>query len=142
MGRFKDVDSLNGDIVPLFCGRLLSEGVLLNGSGARMIKGVPSKCHDNAQWYADAHPAATWWTGLALNEDADGGGWVSHSWAVTSHGAIIETTARRCLYFGLPAAMDDSLEDEFMPAERRRIEDNFCRLRELRAGIFATCVIE
>ena len=140
-GSFRDVDSLGSDIVPGFAARLLSEGVLLDGSGARLAEGRPSKCHDNGQDYVALHPAATWWTGLGLNMDEDGGGWASHSWAVTSHGAIIETTVRRRFYFGLPAALDESLEDEFTPSDVRRAEGNFRRLRDLRAGVFATCAI-
>jgi hypothetical protein len=140
-GGFGNIDSLGSDIVPAFASRLLAEGVLLDGAGAKMVEGRPSKCHDNAQDYARAHPAATWWTGLALNHYEHGNGWASHSWAVTSHGAIIETTERRQLYFGLPAALDESLGDEFLPSDVRRIEGNFRRLRDLRAGVFATCAM-
>ena len=66
---------------------------------------------------------------------------MSHSWAVTSHGAIIETTARRRLYFGLPAALDESLDDQFAPSDIRRIEGNFRRLRDSRSGVFATRLV-
>ena len=103
---------------------LLANGRTFEGAGARVIVGEPSRCHENAQLYARLHPAAIWWTGLALSDD---GLWRSHSWAMTSHGALIETTQKRLRYFGIPAALDPVFADEFSLSDRARIRRRFGR---------------
>jgi hypothetical protein len=103
---------------------LLANGRAFEGASARVIRGEPSRCHENAQLYARLHPAAIWWAGLALSDD---GLWRSHSWVMTSHGALIETTERRLRYFGIPAALDPVFADEFSPADRTRIRRRFGR---------------
>jgi hypothetical protein len=108
-------DGLAGELEPLFVQALLTQGIVSDGRNARLVPGAPSRCHENAARYVALHPAAAWWTGLALSDD---GRWRVHSWAVTSHGTLVETTTPRLRYLGLPAAFDPIFVDEFSPARR------------------------
>lgn len=88
--------------------RLLSSGELMDGSGAIMMPGIVSGCHENSARLAKEQ-GMTCWTGLALSLD---GCWRVHSWAVNKDGAVVETTVERVLYFGIPlsgAEVDDLL---------------------------------
>lgn len=115
---------LANEFEPAGVALLLSSGRVFEGAGARLVPGIPSRCHENAQSYTRAHPWAIWWSGLALSAD---GRWRSHSWAMTARGAIIETTEARVRYFGIPAALDPVFVDEFSPADKARIRRRFAR---------------
>lgn len=115
---------LASEFEPAGVALLLLSGRVFAGTGIRLVPGIPSRCHENAQNYTKAHPWALWWSGLALSSD---GGWRSHSWAMTSRGAIIETTEQRLRYFGIPAALDPVFADDFSNADRTRIRRRFAR---------------
>lgn len=110
---------LEAEFEPVVVDLLLTAGLVFEGAGARLVVGRPSRCHDNAQDYAERHPAAIWWTGLGLSPD---GAWRSHSWVTTGHGAVIETTEARVRYLGIPAAFDPSFDEAFNSADRARIK--------------------
>lgn len=114
---------------PSFVASLLTDGRIFRtdpaalGSAVRVLAGAPSQCHENARRYAQRHPAAVWWTGLALS--AADSAWRSHSWITTGRGVLLETTEPRSLYFGLPAAFDSSFEEDFTQADRARLRRRF-----------------
>jgi hypothetical protein len=63
-----------------------------------MKKGEPRDCHNNVIAMFRAGRVDGIGTGYALSDD---GLWRSHSWGVRANGTIIETTERRCSYFGV-----------------------------------------
>lgn len=107
----------------LAAGRVFGADPTTSNAPLRLLAGAPGQCHENARRYAQQHPAAVWWTGLALS--AADGAWRSHSWITTGQGALLETTEPRVLYFGLPAAFDPSLEEDFIQADRARLRRRF-----------------
>ena len=113
---------LDLDFPTIFVARLKAHGRFFDGSLARLVLGSPSQCHDNAEEYTELHPTAVWWTGFALSED---GRWRVHSWVLTGHSALVETTEKRVLYFGLPAALDPTFDDRFSRSDMSRIRRRY-----------------
>jgi hypothetical protein len=84
--------------------QIIQKGLACKGWAARMIKGQPCRCHQNAGNLADRNPNVRVATGYALSPD---GLWRCHSWAVdttigfsTSGHHVVETTERRVAYYG------------------------------------------
>lgn len=100
--------SLGGEAVVLWndnngpygVAHLIEQGSLFNKQGLEVIKGEPSRCHENvfALW-ANKPDDYLIVTGYGLSDD---GIWRPHSWCVDRKtGKIIETTERREEYFGV-----------------------------------------
>lgn len=94
--------------------QILERGQLWFGDKIKMMKGEPSQCHANAcelyQNNKKTHEIAIA-TGYALSAD---GLWRQHSWLVKRNVRsinIIETTAKRVLYFGF--VMTECEAEEF-----------------------------
>jgi hypothetical protein len=105
---------LRAELTASFVAALLAKGLWEKGDTAILRPGMPNRCHDNARQAASTDIEMVHMSGLALSAD---GIWRVHSWLVDSHHIIIETTVRRTLYFGLPAADDNALH----PRRLRRL---------------------
>lgn len=84
---------------------ILNRGQLWYGDIAKVIKGKPSRCHENASLYFlknnhNCNPGVLICTGYAISDD---GMWRQHSWCICKKAnktQIIETTVKRVAYFG------------------------------------------
>jgi len=81
--------------------KILERGVLLDGKTVKLMKGLPSQCHQNSAlcWMANQDKTLLM-TGYGLSDDAL---WRQHSWVIwikKSGVQIIETTEPRRAYFG------------------------------------------
>jgi hypothetical protein len=110
--------------------RVVSRGFLLDGAGARQVKGQPSDCHANSLGvWAKAPTRTAMMTGYALSED---GMWREHSWAVerTKTGTrVIETTTSRVAYFGFIRSPEEI--SELVSEKPRRSQDLVERMRRV-----------
>jgi len=92
------------------------------GDDARHAPGAPSDCHDNVLALLATGttpcglPVGTAWTGYALSDD---GLWRQHSWA-DSDGTVIETTAPRTAYAGVPTSRRTSRRTSRQPSGGHR----------------------
>jgi hypothetical protein len=87
---------------------LVGEHGRLWTSGARLVPGPPSMCHQNAVSLWRDGAAAAIGTGYALSDD---GLWRGHSWGFGSDGTLVETTEPRLAYFGVRLA--DEMAERF-----------------------------
>jgi hypothetical protein len=71
-----------------------------DGSAARLERGEPNGCHQNAARLVLSGRVAALGTGYALSDDEL---WREHSWGVHKDGTIVETTEMRVAYFGVTA---------------------------------------
>jgi len=78
---------------------LLTEGTIVSGADAEMVKGRPSDCHENCRELVSWDRTLVAHYGYALSDD---GIWREHSWCMQRDGRIIETTVARVAYFGAP----------------------------------------
>lgn len=95
--------------------RILDEGRPFKPRGTILMKGEPSRCHDNVLYLWDANrKRVEACTGYALSSD---GLWRSHSWGLTKdRGKVVETTEKRKAYFGFcysPKEAEQQLGDIF-----------------------------
>ena len=95
-----------GEGAMLFGGRLffidevLREGRFL-GPTDQLISGTPGFCHWNVyERSSELGCTDQAWSGFAFSRDL--GIWVEHSWLTDLNGRVLETTAARDLYFGIP----------------------------------------
>lgn len=117
--------------------RVVARGVLLEGAGARLARGEPSRCHGNAArlWRAEPGSRAIM-TGYALSPD---GLWREHSWiAAAGRGGaphLVETTQARVAYFGFLRTPEEAVE--LLPewADRWPEETQEERLERMRARL-------
>jgi hypothetical protein len=91
--------------------KMLERGQLWYGDRIDMLKGTPSRCHENSSlcWYANIDRVVLC-TGYALSED---GMWREHSWCVDIRprkNRIIETTVPRIAYFGFAMTKEEAFE--------------------------------
>lgn len=91
---------------------IMKYGQFWLGKSALLMKGVRSRCHNNAcrLWINNKHNTRIC-TGYALSKD---GIWRQHSWLIMLNRAsnkIIETTVKRVAYFGF--VMDEETAEEF-----------------------------
>jgi hypothetical protein len=84
---------------------LLESGFVRDGAG-RLELGEPSHCHSNtASLFMDGS-VTTIVTGYALSSD---GLWRPHTWGIDAHDVLVETTERRCSYFGVALDGEDAI---------------------------------
>lgn len=90
---------------------ILERGVLWNGSGAVLMRGIPSQCHGNsANLWSQNTDKTTIMTGYAMSHD---GMWRQHSWLVafdSDNGDapyLVETTEYRAAYYGFAMTYDE-----------------------------------
>ena len=90
---------------------IVARGQLWPALDARLMPGAQSRCHDNAcLLWAARQDALVMATGYCLDDD---GLWRQHSWCVDVSGprpAIVETTSKRLLYFGMALTAEESIE--------------------------------
>ncbi len=79
-------------------GLLVEYGILCKGDKARLIIGRRSDCHNNAVKLVERYVNWTRHFGFALSNDNI---WRVHGWCTNTRGRIIETTAKRTLYYGI-----------------------------------------
>ncbi len=89
--------------------KILEHGQLWYGDRIKLMKGQPSKCHENAAacWEANQGRSVLC-TGYALSDD---GLWHQHSWLIhvkPRRNRVIETTEKRIAYFGFCMAPDEA----------------------------------
>jgi len=87
--------------------RLITRGFFQDGGGAKLMLGLPNRCHINAAcaWRPE-HKKYVLVTGYALSED---GLWRQHSWLRDRKGRVVETTDPRLLYYGYEMALYEAL---------------------------------
>lgn len=88
--------------------QILSRGQLWYGDQTTLMKGRPSRCHQNScdLWEVNRERTRIC-TGYALSED---GIWYQHSWLIQQkpkQNRVIETTVERVLYFGFVMTYDE-----------------------------------
>jgi hypothetical protein len=79
---------------------LLERGILLDGAGAVIRRGEPSRCHYNVARFWGTNRRSTYdiFTGYAFSKD---GLWRPHSWMINNTTTrLVETTERRVAYYG------------------------------------------
>lgn len=112
---------------------LQERGELRLGGSAELREMIPNACHSNA---ADAYlsdPSLTPWVGYALSAD---GIWRHHGWLATARGTLIETTAARVKYFGIPLAGAYALEYAVMNlADSPRLRERVSAHRDFAAFV-------
>lgn len=92
---------------------ILEHGQSFGATGAKLVKGEPSNCHQNVveRWsthknkYRMVH-------GYGLSSD---GLWRQHSWLLDAKDRVIETTVPRVMYYGF--ILEGDLADWFAESE-------------------------
>lgn len=103
------------EVVPIYepdTSKLLTRGHVINKENIRMDNMRDSKCHSNVAYMYGENDSVKIATGWALSED---GLWRQHSWGLTKSD-IVETTKKRCVYYGI--ALDDDESEEFVRKNR------------------------
>jgi hypothetical protein len=89
---------------------IVERGQLWPAIDGRLVGGASNRCHDNAcLLWGVRQDALVLATGYCLDED---GLWRQHSWCIDVSGpkpAVVETTGRRLLYFGMALTAEESI---------------------------------
>jgi hypothetical protein len=88
-----------------FIDALIERGLNYSDGLVFLKPGTERECHINSCKLWEAGEAAAIGSGYGLSED---GLWREHSWAWDFNSRIIETTERRCSYFGLRFEGEDA----------------------------------
>ena len=89
--------------------KIMERGVLWDGSGAEMMRGLQSQCHANsANLWSNNQDKTVIMTGYALSVD---GMWRQHTWLVAFDDNdcpyLVETTEYRVAYYGFAMTYDE-----------------------------------